>query len=163
MARVVDGSRLGDARSVPELVSEMSSEFGDLVRREVELAKTEVKEQLGTATKAGAMFTATGVLGFLALQVLSVAAALGLAAVLPDALAFAIVGVVYLAVAGLALARGRRSLSEFQPVPEQTIQTIKEDIEMARASLARGASSPAEPAYARPWASLPASDQTPRS
>lgn len=150
---------------MPELFSEMTSEFGDLVRREVELAKAEVKEQLGTATKAGAMFTATGVLGFLALQVLSVAAALGLAAVLPDALAFAIVGVVYLVVAGLALVRGKRNLNEFRPMPEQTIQTIKEDIQMARASLARGAGSSSEPAYARRWASLPASEQptTPRS
>lgn len=150
MARVLN-PRPGDDRSVPELFSEMTSEFGDLVRREVDLAKAEVKEQLGTATKAGAMFTATGVLGFLALQVLSIAAALGLAAVLPDALAFAIVGLLYLVVAGLALAKGKRNLSEFKPVPEQTIQTIKEDIQVAKSSLARGVSSDGQ-AYARPWA-----------
>jgi hypothetical protein len=151
MARVLN-PRPGDDRSVPELFSEMTSEFGDLVRREVDLAKAEVKEQLGTATKAGAMFTATGVLGFLALQVLTIAAALGLAAVLPDALAFALVGIVYLVVAGLALAKGKRNLSEFKPVPEQTIQTIKEDIQVAKSSLARGVNSDGQPGYARPWA-----------
>lgn len=157
MARVLNG-RPGDERSVPELFSEVTSEFGDLVRREVDLAKAEVKEQLGTATQAGAMFTATGVLAFLALQVLAVAAALGLAAVLPDAVAFAIVGVLFLAVAGLALARGKRKLSQFKPVPEQTIKTIKDDIQVAKASLARGAASASEPTYARPWAT-PTADQ----
>jgi len=64
------------------------------------------------------------------------------------------VGALYLAVAAVALARGRQNLSRFAPLPQQTIQTIRDDIQVARASLARGAQADPSPpaAYARPWA-----------
>ena len=69
----------------------------------------------------------------LALQLLSFAAAWGLAAVLPTGFAFLIIGVVYAAIAAVLFSQGRKRAAEVQLVPEQTVETLKEDVQWARA------------------------------
>lgn len=127
------GRRSGDDRSLQELWSDMTSEASALLRKEVELAKIETKEQLGRAGKAGAAFSAAGMAGFMALQLLSFAAAWGLAAVLPTGFAFLIVGVIYAAVAAVLLVKAKAKASEISMVPQQTVETLKEDVQWARA------------------------------
>lgn len=122
-----------DDRSFQELWSDMTSEAGTLVRKEIELAKLEAKETAARASKAGVMFGAGGVVAFLALQLLSFAAAWGLAAVLPTGFAFLIVGVVYVGVAAVLFSQGRKRAAEVKLVPEQTVETLKEDVQWARA------------------------------
>lgn len=111
----------------------MTKEATTLLRKEVELAKIETKEQLARAGKAGVAFSGAGVAGFMALQLLSFAAAWGLATVLPTGVAFLIVGVVYVAVAVALLSAGRSRASQIQLVPQQTVETLKEDAQWARA------------------------------
>ena len=122
-----------DDRSLQELWSDMTSEVTTLFRKEVELAKLETKESVSRASKAGVMFGATGVAAILALQLLSFAAAWGLAAVLPTGFAFLIVGAVYAAIAGVLFSQSRKRAAEVQLVPEQTVETLKEDVQWARA------------------------------
>ncbi len=124
--------RPGDERSLQELWSDMTREATVLLRKEVELAKIETKEQLGRAGKAGGAFGAAGLAGFMALQLLSFAAAWGLAAVLPTGFAFLIVGVVYLVVALVLFSGARKKAAEIQMVPRQTVETLKEDVQWAR-------------------------------
>jgi hypothetical protein len=71
---------------------------------------------------------------------LSFAAAWGLAVVIPSGLAFLVVAVLYLAAAGILAAKGRKNLADFSPVPERTLKTLKDDVQVAKSSLARGAS-----------------------
>jgi Putative Actinobacterial Holin-X, holin superfamily III len=71
---------------------------------------------------------------------LSFALAWALAEAIPTGLAFLAAGVLYLAVAGLLFVQGRKKLAEFRPVPEQTVQTLKEDVQVAKDSLSRGTS-----------------------
>ena len=123
----------GDDRSMQELWSDMARGTSKLLRQEMELAKIETKEQLTQAGKAGAIFSAAGVAGFMALQLLSFAAAWGLAAVLPDGVAFLIVGVVYAVVAAVLLKTARKQAAEVSLVPQQTVQTLREDVEWAKA------------------------------
>ncbi|MBW3645284.1 MAG: phage holin family protein [Actinobacteria bacterium] len=122
-----------DDRSLQELWSDMTSEAGTLVRKEIELAKLEAKESATRASKAGVMFGAGGVVALLALQLLSFAAAWGLAAVLPTGFAFLIVGVVYVVIAAALFSQGRKRAAEVKLVPEQTVETLKEDVQWARA------------------------------
>lgn len=122
-----------DDRSLQELWSDMTNEAGTLVRKEIELAKLEAKESATRASKAGVMFGAGGVVALLALQLLSFAAAWGLAAVLPTGFAFLIVGVVYVAIAAVLFSQGRKRAAEVKLVPEQTVETLKEDVQWARA------------------------------
>lgn len=136
-----------DERSLAELFSELSGEVQQLMRKEVELAKVEAKQQVSTAAKAGAMLGGTAVAGIFGALMLSFAAAWALAEVVSAGLAFLAVGLLYLVVTGLVFVQGRKRLSEFSPVPEQTVQTLKEDVEVAKDGLVRGASTQ------QPWSS----------
>ncbi len=128
----------GDERSLGELFSRLTSDLQVLVRKEVELAKVEVKEQATRAGKAGALFAGTAVAGFFALLLLSFAAAWGLAEGIPTWLSFLAVGLLYGAIAGLLLTVGKRKLATIGP-PKQTVETLKADVEAAKSSWARGA------------------------
>jgi Putative Actinobacterial Holin-X, holin superfamily III len=127
MATQVNGDR-----SLGELFSEMTSELSQLVRQEIALAKTETKEELSKMTDAGKIFGAGAVLGYLAVVLLAFAAAWGLAAVMPTGVAFLIVGAVLGIGAALAFLAGRKRLEHFHPVPQETVETLKEDVEWAK-------------------------------
>lgn len=125
--------------SVKDLLSEASSQFSELMRKEVELAKTELKEQASKAGKAVAMFAGMGLVGFMAFLLASFAAAWGLAEGVPTGLAFLAVALLYAAIGGLLFVQGRKRLKEVE-APKATIQTIKEDIQVARGAVSAGAS-----------------------
>jgi uncharacterized membrane protein YqjE len=134
MATSVDRTTTdGDTKSLRELVSEMTGEISQLFRAEIELAKTEAKEEAAKAARAGAMFGVAGFVAYLAVIMLSFAAAWALAAVIPDGLAFLLVGVAYVVVAAVCFLMGRKRIQEFSPVPQETVETLKEDVEWARA------------------------------
>jgi hypothetical protein len=79
------------------------------------------------------MFGGAGILGLFGLAVLTAALVIGLAGLMADWLAAVIVGVVYLAIAAVVALRGRDRLREAAPVvPEQTVETVKEDVQWAK-------------------------------
>jgi uncharacterized membrane protein YqjE len=120
-------------QSVGELVASLSRDLSTLVRQEVELAKVEMSEKGKKAGLGAGMFGGAGVAALLALISLSVMAILVLNAWMKDWLAALIVTLFWGAVAGLLAMRGRQELQELgSPVPEQTKETIKEDIEWAK-------------------------------
>ena len=59
--------------SLGDLVTEMTDELSTLFRKEIELAKTEAREEVGHAGKAAALFGGAGLAGWLALLFLSLA------------------------------------------------------------------------------------------
>jgi len=120
-----------------QLFSELSDNLQQLMRKEVELAKVEATEQAKRAGKAGAMFGATAVMGYFGLLLLFFAASFGLATVIPTGLAFLAVGLLCMVVAGLCLVQARKNVAEIRP-PQQTVQTLKQDVQVAQSSLKRG-------------------------
>ena len=133
------GAASSEERSLKDLISEMTGELRLLVTKEMELAKTELKQTVSQATKAGTMLAVTAFTGFLAVVMLSFAAAWGLAEVMAPGLGFLVVAAVYLVVAAVAFGAGRRKLSALKPAPEQTLATLKQDVQVAKDSLSRGA------------------------
>jgi hypothetical protein len=131
-----------DERPLGELLSDVTSQLQALLRKEIELAKVETKEQVNRGVKGAAAFAAAGVVGLLAALLQSFAAAWGLAAVMPTGLAFLIVAVVFGAVAGILALQGKKKLASFSPVPERTVETVKEDVQTAKDALQRGAQGP---------------------
>jgi hypothetical protein len=108
------------------LFAAASRDLSRLVRSEIELAKVEIRQDLKNGAAGGAMFAVAGVFGFLALILLLIAGAYGLvAAGVPRALAFVIVAVVLLVVAGILMFVGKRAVGKVGP-PERTIRTSKE-------------------------------------
>ncbi len=130
---------VGGERSLSELFSDMAGSLEVLLRKEVELAKAELREQASRAGRAAGMMAGAAVTGLVAFLVLALAAAWGLAEVLPTGLAFLIVGLVLAAVAGGMAVAGRNRAASVRPVPQQTVQNIREDMEAAKTSLSRGA------------------------
>lgn len=126
-------------RSLSELLSDVTTEIATLFRKEVELARVETTEQVSRAAKAGGMLGAAAVVGFLDLILFAFAAAWALATVMPTGLAFLIVGVVFAIVAAVLASAGKKRLASVNPVPNQTVQTLKADVQVAKDSFARGA------------------------
>ncbi len=127
-------------RSLAELIASATESLQRLLRREIDLAKLEIQEQLDQAGKAVVSLAATLVLALLAAVVLSLAAAWGLAEVMPTGLAFLTVGVVYLVVAAVLGLSGRKRLTHLRPVPRQTVGTLKQDVQVAKQSISSGLS-----------------------
>ena len=126
-------------RSLSELLSDVTTEVATLFRKEVELAKAETTEQVSRAAKAGGMLGAAAVIGFLDLILFSFAAAWALSEVVPEGVAFLIVAVVFAIVAAVLASAGKKRLASVNPVPNQTVQTLQADVQVAKDSFARGA------------------------
>ena len=118
--------------SLGELLGEMTRELGTLLRKEVELAKVEAREEAVHAGRAAGAMAGAGVAAWLALLFISLALAWLLDQAMNTALAFLIVGVLWAAAGAVLFARGRIRLKSLRPLPETT-ETIKEDVEWARA------------------------------
>ena len=119
--------------SMGELVKELSRQTSVLVRQEVELAKVELTEKGKKAGVGAGMFGTAGVLGLFGLALLTAALVIGLAGLMEDWVAAVIVGVVYLVAAGVAALQGRDKVREAgPPIPEQTVETVKEDVQWAK-------------------------------
>ena len=115
--------------SLGELFGEMSSNLSALIRKEMELARVELKAEARQAGKAGGMLGAAAFVGYLAVLIVSFALAWGINDAFNNAgwLGFVIVGLLYGAVAAVLFEQGRDKLKEINPVPEQTVATLKED------------------------------------
>lgn len=122
----------GGEPSLSDLFSAASRDMSALVKQEIALAKAEMAGEAKQAGLGAGMLAAAGLLGLLALLLLSFAAVYGLHALgLPLGLAFLAVAAIYLVVAGLLamLAKGR--LSKLGP-PKRTLQTLKDDLAWAK-------------------------------
>lgn len=134
MAASSHPDNLGHEPSLGELFGTLTSDLGLLVRKELELAKVEVREEINGTGKAGAAFGGAGFTAYLAAVFVSLAIAIALAAVMPDALAFLLVGVVYAIAAYVLFKQGQERMKQVRP-PQQTIETLKEDVEWAKAQM----------------------------
>ena len=110
----------------------MTDELSTLFRKEIELAKTEAREEVGHAGKAAALFGGAGLAGWLALLFLSLALAWLIDQATNTAVAFAIVGVAWTIAALVLQSAARKRLANVRGLPE-TKRSIKEDMEWARA------------------------------
>ena len=120
-------------RSLGELLKQLSQETTQLVHQELELAKAELQAKGKQAGAGAGMFGGAGALGLAALGALTACFILALDTIMPAWLAALIVAVVYGIVAFVLVKQGQARLKRATPpVPEQTIETVKEDVEWAK-------------------------------
>jgi len=122
---------MNDLRERPtsELLRQLSDQTTTLVRQEIELAKLELNEKGKKAAKGAGMFGGAGLFGLYAVGALTATIILALATFLPGWLAALIVTVVYAAVAGVLALRGKTQVkAATPPMPEQAVDTTKEDV-----------------------------------
>jgi len=124
-----------DLREQPlgEVARDLTRDLSLLVRQEVELAKAEMAKKGRIAAPGLGMIGGAGAAALMAAGALTAFAILVLATFLPDWLAALIVGAVLAAAAYVLAMRGKERVEEAgAPVPEQTIETVKEDVEWAK-------------------------------
>jgi uncharacterized membrane protein YqjE len=120
-------------RSLGELLKQLSQETTRLVHQELELAKAELTQKGKQAGAGAGLFGGAGALGLAALGALTACFILALNAIMPAWLAALLVAVVYGIIAFVLVKQGQAKMKAAgPPVPEQTIETVKEDVEWAK-------------------------------
>jgi uncharacterized membrane protein YqjE len=118
-------------RSFSELLQDIVTNVEQIVRSEVLLAKTEVREEARRAAKAGRTLAAAALIGFYAFGFLLICCMYALAIAIPIWAAALAVGGVLAIIAALMLKYGIRKFKEVR-APEQTIQSVKENVQWAK-------------------------------
>jgi uncharacterized membrane protein YqjE len=123
-------------RSLGELLKQLSQETTRLVHQELELAKAELQQKGKQAGMGAGMFGGAGALGLAALGALTACFILALNAIMPAWLAALLVAVVYGIIAFVLVKQGQARMKRATPpVPTQTIETVKEDVEWAKTQM----------------------------
>jgi hypothetical protein len=120
--------------STRDLVQDLSRQTSTLIRQEMRLAQAELTEKGRHAGKGAGMFGGAGLVALYGVGALVAAAILGLATVLEPWIAAAAIGAGLLLVAGILALTGKKELNEAgPPKPEQTIESVQQDVETVRA------------------------------
>ena len=120
-------------RPLGEIARDLTRDVSLLVRQEVELAKAEMAQKGRVAAPGLGMIGGAGVVGLMAAGALTASLILILSIFLPEWAAALIVGAVLAAVAYVLVKQGKERVEEAgAPIPEQTIETVKEDVEWAK-------------------------------
>jgi hypothetical protein len=132
MSNGTDGGDLRD-RPLGEVAGELTRDLSLLVRQEIELAKAEMREKGRVAAPGLGMIGGAGVTGLMAAGALTAFVILVLSIFLPEWSSALIVGAVLAAVTSVLVKQGKERVDNAgSPVPEQTIETVKEDVEWAK-------------------------------
>ena len=123
-----------DNRSLGELFGDLAQNTGTLVRQEVELAKTEMTQKATRVGKDIGFLLAGGAVAYAGFLAILAAIAIGLGQLgVPWWIAALLVGLVVAGIGGFLVMRGLSALRQETAVPQQTIDTLKEDAEWAKA------------------------------
>ena len=117
---------------IPSLVKGIVNDVGALVKQQIEFAKSEIRMDLkrtGEASKLLAVGSGVAAVGALVLTFMLVQLLSWLAPTLPLWACYAIVGGLILATGAALILMGKKRFDSFNPLPEQTAQSLKENIE----------------------------------
>ena len=128
----------GDGASFGELIQNIVSNIQGLIRSEFQLAKTEIREDAATAGKAAGVLVAGLAFGFFGLGFLLLTAVYALNLVLSAWLSALIVGAAVTVLAAILVGAGFGMLKRVNPTPEQTVDTVKEDVAWVRQEVKQG-------------------------
>jgi Putative Actinobacterial Holin-X, holin superfamily III len=135
MEHIADGAQppASQERSTGELVKSLSEQVSVLVRDELKLAQLQMTRKGKQAGMGAGMLGGSGVIALYGVACLLACAIIALSGVVAAWLAALIVGAALLAAAAAAAMVGRGRLQKATPpVPEQTVDSIKTDVEEIR-------------------------------
>jgi uncharacterized membrane protein YqjE len=132
MEHIADGAQppASQERSTGELVKSLSEQVSVLVRGELKLAQLEMTRKGKRAGMGIGMLGGSGLVALYGLGCLIACVIIAISGVLAAWLAALIVGAVLLAVAGVAALIGKGRLQRAAPpVPQETVSSVKADVE----------------------------------
>lgn len=113
--------------SVGKIFTRISNDVSRLIQAEVQIAKREIREDLGNAIRSIVAGAVAAMAGYIVLIFLSLAVMFGLGAIMPLGWAALIVGVLWAVAAGVLLARAKRMMKEISGAPKAR-HAVKEDV-----------------------------------
>jgi cytochrome c biogenesis protein CcdA len=116
-------------RSIGDVLQDIVHNIQDILRSEIRLAKTEVREEAVKAKGGSVLLGGGAVAGLFASFFLLMAAVYGLSRIMPDWAAALVVAVVLGIAGAVALSAGVKKLKQVHPKPEKTVESIKENVE----------------------------------
>ena len=119
-------------RSLSDVFQDIIRNVQEIVRSEVRLAKTEIREEAVKAKSSMLLLGVGGVTALFAMLFLLVTIVYALALVMPSWAAALIVGTVLAVVASVVLMAGMKRFKQIHPTPERTVETIKENVEWVK-------------------------------
>ena len=120
-------------RSTAELMKQLSDQTVTLVRQELDLAKAEVAAKGKRAGLGAGMFGGASLFGIYALGALTACAILALDLAMKGWLAALIVAVALGAIAGVLALIGAKNVKKgVPPTPDETIESVREDVEWTK-------------------------------
>jgi hypothetical protein len=119
----------GSPETIGEALGNLLADVGELIRSEIQLARTEVVGDLAVVGRASGYLIAGGAIAYLGVAFVLVAVMFALESLMSPWLAALIVGVVVLVVGGVLAWTGYKRLKSMNPLPERTIETLREDVE----------------------------------
>jgi uncharacterized membrane protein YqjE len=126
-ARDEDRSR-SDGRSIKQILQDIVNHVSDIIRSEVRLAKTEVRQDVTRFAKAGTWIGVAGLLALYALGFVLLSAVYALQGVMPSWSAALLVGLAVGIVAATLYLMGRKKLAQASLRPDKTIQTLEDNV-----------------------------------
>lgn len=121
----------GEETSIARLMGELVADAQHLVRKEVELARQEVRVEVNKAKQgaislgAGGAVAAVGALLLVLMVVHLLVAVFGIALWI----SYLIVGALLAIIGGIMLQVGRSRLNKIDPTPHETIDSVRKDVE----------------------------------
>jgi uncharacterized membrane protein YqjE len=119
-------------RSLSDVLQDVIRNVQEIVRSEVRLAKTEIREEAARAKSATLLLGAGAVTAIFAILFLLLTIVYALALVMPSWAAALIVGAALAVTASVTLPAGVRRFKQIPPTLERTVGTIKENVEWTK-------------------------------
>lgn len=120
---------MAEERSVSDVLQDIVRNLQDIVRSEIHLAKVEIREEVRRVVSSSA-WIAAGIVGTVSAWIFLLwTLAYALASRMPMWVATLVVAVVMTAAAFVLLMGGIRRVKRIQPVPERTMESVKESLE----------------------------------
>jgi len=127
-SRVGGADNIRDGRSIKQILQDIVNHVSDIIRSEVQLARTEVRQDLTHYGKASTLIGIAAVLMFYTLGFLLLGAVYALQTVMASWLAAILVGVFVGIVAALLYITGRKKLKQASLRPDKTIKTLEDNV-----------------------------------
>ena len=119
-------------RSTGQIIRDILQDIQEMIHGEIQLAKAELGEKAQRARKAGVLAGTGAVCALFCAGCLLASCIAALSLVMPVWLSALVSAVALAAAAAAMLASAQSRWRELKPVPERTVQTVKEEVAWAK-------------------------------
>lgn len=123
-------------RSIGDVLSDLFHDGSELIRQEIELAKTEMRENVSSFMRDGIGIAVGGAMALVGLLALVAAAILALGLVMPYWASALIIGGALMIIGMIVVMANVQGMKKNGLAPKKTMETIREDARMVREKFA---------------------------